>query len=40
MTNESLEKTFPIGKTRVSLASLMQHLVNHSAYHLGQIAPM
>jgi uncharacterized damage-inducible protein DinB len=40
VTNESLEKTFPIGKTRVSLARLMQHLVNHSTYHRGQIALM
>jgi uncharacterized damage-inducible protein DinB len=31
---------FPIGKKRVSLASLMQHLVNHSTYHRGQIALM
>ena len=40
VTDESLQKTFPIGKTRVSLASLMQHLVNHSTYHRGQIALM
>jgi len=40
VTNESLKKAFPIGKTRVSLASLMQHMVNHSTYHRGQIALM
>jgi len=40
VTNESLERMFPIRTTEVSLASLMQHLANHSTYHRGQVAMM
>lgn len=37
-TEESLQKLLPVGTTQVSLAHLMQHLVNHSTYHRGQVA--
>jgi uncharacterized damage-inducible protein DinB len=40
VSNESLEKVFPFRTTQISLALLMQHLVNHSTYHRGQIALM
>jgi len=40
LTNESLEKTLPIPTTQIGLASLMQHLANHSTYHRGQVALM
>lgn len=40
VTEEALAKMLPFRKTRVSLGHLMQHLVNHSAYHRGQIALM
>ena len=40
VTNESLKKMLPIGTTQLSLASLMQHLANHSTYHRGQVASM
>jgi uncharacterized damage-inducible protein DinB len=40
VTNELLERTFPIGSGQASLTLLMQHLVNHSSYHRGQIALM
>jgi uncharacterized damage-inducible protein DinB len=40
VTNESLEKVLPFRTTQISLANLMQHLVNHSTYHRGQIVLM
>ena len=40
LTDESLKKTMPLRSTAPSLANLMQHLVNHSTYHRGQIALM
>ena len=40
LTNEALRKMFPVRKTQLSLAYLMQHLANHSNYHRGQIAVM
>ena len=40
VTNESLEKLRPFRTTQISLAHLTQHLVNHSAYHRGQISLM
>jgi len=40
LTNESLEKLFPIRSTQINLAHLMQHLANHSTYHRGQVALM
>lgn len=38
--NESLKKMIPLRSSRLSLAHLMQHVVNHSTYHRGQIAAM
>jgi uncharacterized damage-inducible protein DinB len=40
LTNESLETMLPIRTTEISLGNLMQHLVNHSTYHRGQVALM
>jgi uncharacterized damage-inducible protein DinB len=40
VTNESLEKLLPFRTTHATLAHLMQHLVNHSTYHRGQLALM
>ena len=40
LTDESLEKRLPVRGTEVTLAHLMQHLVNHSTYHRGQVATM
>ena len=40
VTNQSLGKMLPISTIQVSLASLMQHLANHSTYHRGQVATM
>jgi uncharacterized damage-inducible protein DinB len=40
VTNESLEKMLPLRAAQISLAHLMQHVVNHSTYHRGQIARM
>ena len=39
-TEEQLGKMLPFRKTQLSLALLMQHLVNHSTYHRGQVAVM
>ena len=36
--NESLAKMLPFRGTRLSLVHLMQHVVNHSTYHRGQVA--
>jgi uncharacterized damage-inducible protein DinB len=40
LTDESLKRKVPIRTTQISLASLMQHLANHSTYHRGQVALM
>jgi uncharacterized damage-inducible protein DinB len=40
VTEEALEKMLPFRTTQLSLAYLMQHLVNHSTYHRGQVAVM
>jgi uncharacterized damage-inducible protein DinB len=40
ITNESLGRMIPVGKTQISLAHLMQHLANHSTYHRGQVTLM
>jgi uncharacterized damage-inducible protein DinB len=40
VTKESLEKLLPFRTTHATLAHLMQHLVNHSTYHRGQLALM
>jgi len=40
VTEEALSKILPIRATQLSLAHLMQHLVNHSTYHRGQVAVM
>lgn len=40
LTEEALTKLFPIREKQLSLAQLMQHLVNHSTYHRGQVVLM
>lgn len=40
VTNELLDRMFPVGHTSLSLAHLIRHLSNHSTYHRGQIAMM
>jgi uncharacterized damage-inducible protein DinB len=40
VTDETLRKNFPVRKTQLSLAQLMQHMANHSTYHRGQISLM
>jgi uncharacterized damage-inducible protein DinB len=40
LTDELLDRRFPVGDASISLAHLMQHLSNHSTYHRGQIAMM
>ncbi len=40
LADESLAKAIPFRGTEVMLAHLMQHLVNHSSYHRGQVALM
>jgi uncharacterized damage-inducible protein DinB len=39
-TEESLARLVPFRHTQVPLSQLMQHVVNHSTYHRGQIALM
>ena len=36
--SDSLAKMLPFRGTRLSLMHLMQHVVNHSSYHRGQVA--
>lgn len=40
VTDESLQRMLPLRGTQLSLGHLMQHLVNHSTYHRGQVALM
>ena len=40
LPDELLERMLPFRATRVRLAHLMQHVVNHSTYHRGQVALM
>lgn len=40
VTEEALQKRFPVITKQLSLAHLMQHLANHSTYHRGQVALM
>jgi len=40
LTDEALKRMFPVRKTQLCLAHLMQHLANHSTYHRGQVALM
>lgn len=40
VTDDTLKKKFPVRKTHLSLAQLMQHMANHSTYHRGQISLM
>ena len=40
LTDQALAKMLPVRNTRISLAHLMQHVVNHSTYHRGQVALM
>jgi uncharacterized damage-inducible protein DinB len=40
VTNQSLQNMLPVRDTQISLAHLMQHMVNHSTYHRGQVALM
>jgi uncharacterized damage-inducible protein DinB len=38
VTDKSLAKMLPFRGTRLTLMHLMQHVVNHSTYHRGQVA--
>jgi uncharacterized damage-inducible protein DinB len=38
LNNDSLAKMLPFRGTRLTLMQLMQHVVNHSSYHRGQVA--
>jgi uncharacterized damage-inducible protein DinB len=38
VNNESLAEMLPFRGTQLSLIHLMQHVVNHSTYHRGQVA--
>jgi uncharacterized damage-inducible protein DinB len=40
VTEDALRRMFPVRTIQLSLAHLMQHLANHSAYHRGQVALM
>jgi uncharacterized damage-inducible protein DinB len=40
VNNESLGRMLPFRGTRLTLMHLMQHVVNHSTYHRGQVALM
>ena len=40
LTNGSLEQMLPYRGTQIKLAHLMQHVMNHSTYHRGQLALM
>jgi len=40
LTEESLARIFPVRTSEAKLAHLMQHVVNHSTYHRGQVAAM
>jgi uncharacterized damage-inducible protein DinB len=40
VTEEALRRMLPVRTTQLSLAHLMQHLINHSTYHRGQVAVM
>jgi len=37
LSNESLQELLPFRKTQIRLAHLMQHVINHSTYHRGQV---
>lgn len=39
-TDEQLRRKLPVRHTSISLAHLMQHVVNHCTYHRGQVAMM
>jgi len=38
VNNETLTKLLPFRGMRLTLMHLMQHVVNHSTYHRGQVA--
>lgn len=40
VTEEALGKMLPFRTTELTLAQLMQHMVNHSTYHRGHVAAM
>jgi uncharacterized damage-inducible protein DinB len=40
VTEEALDQEIPFRDIKARLAHLMQHLVNHSTYHRGQVALM
>jgi uncharacterized damage-inducible protein DinB len=40
LTQEDVKRMLPLRTTQLSLGQLMQHLVNHSTYHRGQVALM